>query len=365
MPPADDFHATFGSAHSEKRTFRTEPGSTTSGGDTESAARPFPKIELHVHLEGSVRPATLLEIARRNGESLPADTVEELQELFAFRDFEHFIQVWIVSTFVLRAAQDFRQITVDYAAQAADFGCVYIEGIFSPAEPVLRGISWEEVFEGYCDGIEEARQRFGVEMRLTPDITRVFDAELGEETAEHAVAYRERGVVGIGLGGPEEPPEPFVRAFAIAREGGLGSVPHAGEGAGSASVWGALNALKADRIRHGIRAVEDPALLEELARRGTVLDVTPISNVRLGIVPSLAEHPLPRLRAAGIACSISTDDPGLMGTDLAQDYAAAARLGVSAREAYEAGLAGALCDETTRQRLKAIGDAFDWGSLAT
>ncbi len=330
-----------------------------------SAADRFPKIELHVHLEGSVRPATLLEIARRNGESLPADSVEGLRELFTFTGFEHFIQVWIVTTFVLQRARDFRQITVDYAAEAAAQGCVYIEGIFSPAEPVVRGVSWEEIFEGYCDGIQEARERHGVEMRLTPDITRVFDPELGEETAQHAVAYRERGVVGIGLGGPEDPPEPFASAFAVAHEGGLGSVPHAGEAAGPASIWGALTALRADRIRHGIRAVEDPALLEELVRRGTVLDVTPISNVRLGIVPSLEEHPLPRLRAAGVACSISTDDPGLMGTDLAQNYAAAARLGVSAREAYEAGLAGALCDEPTRQHLQAIGAAFDWEPVTT
>ncbi|HJW76152.1 MAG TPA: adenosine deaminase [Thermoleophilia bacterium] len=321
-------------------------------------------MELHVHLEGAVRPATLLEIARRNGEALPADSVEEMEELLTFTGFEQFIQVWIVTTFVLQRAQDFRQITVEYAAQAAEHGCVYIEGIFSPSEPVVRGSSWEEVFEGYCDGVAEARERYGIEVRLTPDITRVFDPELGEETAQHAIAYRDRGVVGIGLGGPEEPPEPFACAFAVAREGGLGSVPHAGEAAGPESIRGALEALQADRIRHGIRAVEDPALLEELARRGTVLDITPISNVRLGIVPSLDEHPLPRLRAAGIPCSISTDDPELLGTDLTKDYAAAAHLGVSAREAYEAGLAGALCDEVTRQRLKAIGDAFDWESVA-
>ena len=325
----------------------------------------FPKIELHLHLEGSIRPATLLQIARRNGMRLPARTVRGLRKLLTFRDFDHFIQVWIATTRVLRHARDFSQITVDYAAEAATQGCVYVEGIFSPAEPVIRGVSWEEIFEGYCDGIAEARERHGVEMRLTPDITRVFDVQVGEETARRAVRYRERGVVGVGLGGPEDPPEPFARAFAVAREGGLGSVPHAGEVAGAASVWGALRALKADRIRHGVRSVEDPALLEELARRGTVLDVTPISNVRLGIVPALEEHPLPRLRAAGIACSISTDDPGLMDTDLRQDYAAAARLGVSAREAYEAGLAGALCDEPTRQRLAAIGDAFDWDAAGS
>jgi aminodeoxyfutalosine deaminase len=176
------------------------------------------------------------------------------------------------------------------------------------------------------------------------------------------VKYRERGVVGIGLGGPEDghPPEPYAEAFALAREGGLASVPHAGEGAGAASVRGALETLHADRIRHGVRAVEDAGLVGELAGRGTVLDVCPISNVRLGIVPSLGEHPLPQLVAAGIRCSISTDDPAIFGTDLTQDYEAAASLGVSPRAAYEAGVAGALCDNETRERLRQIGDSHDW-----
>jgi aminodeoxyfutalosine deaminase len=168
--------------------------------------------------------------------------------------------------------------------------------------------------------------------------------------------------VGIGLGGPEAefPPEPFARAFQIAREGGLGSVPHAGEGVGAASVRGALDGLGADRIRHGLGAVEDPGLLRELAARGVVLDVCPISNLRTGVVGSLAEHPLPELAAAGVACSVSTDDPAMFGTDLTADYAAALQLGVTARDCYLAGQRGALCDPRTKGELERVGEVFDW-----
>src|SRR5207244_5302891 len=149
---------------------------------------------------------------------------------------------------------------------------------------------------------------------------------------------------------------PFARAFAIAREGGLGAVPHAGEVAGPASVRGALDVLRADRIRHGIRAEEDPGLVRELAARGTVLDVCPVSNLRLGVVASLADHPLPRLVAAGVRCSISTDDPAMFDTDLTRDYEAATSLGLDPRSLYETGVAGALCDNGTRERLRQIGE---------
>jgi aminodeoxyfutalosine deaminase len=324
----------------------------------------YPKIELHVHLEGTVRPSTLLEIARRNDVSLPAETVEGLADLYRFRDFAHFIEVWVMTTGALRTADDFRRIVVDYAREAAGHGAVYVEGIFAPAEPVLRGVPWEVVFEGYCDGAQEARELHGVEVRLTPDISRGFPLEVAEELARQAVAYRERGVVGIGLGGLEAefPPEPYADAFALARDGGIASVPHAGEVAGVPSIRGALEALGADRIRHGIRAVDDPAMVRELAGRGTVLDVCPISNLRTGAVRSLAEHPLPQLVAAGVRCSLSTDDPAMFDTDLATEYRAATDLGLSPRDFYEAGVAGALCDERTREWLRRRGEEFDWGS---
>jgi len=327
-----------------------------------TAATPYPKIELHVHLEGTVRPETLLEIARRNDYALPADTVEGLAEIYRFRDFRHFIEVWVLTTNALRTEADFRQVVVDYAAEAAAHGAVYIEGIFSPAERVRRGCSWQEILEGVCDGAQEARELHGVEVRLTPDIPRGFELDEARATVEWAARYRGRGVVGVGLGGLEAefPPEPYADAFRLAKSLGLGSVPHAGEAAGAASVRGALETLDADRLRHGIRAEEDAGLVRELAGRGTVLDVCPLSNLRTGTVRSLAEHPLPRLVAAGVRCSISTDDPAMFDTDLTRDYEAATSFGLEPRSFYEAGVAGALCDEPTRARLREIGAAYDW-----
>ncbi|MBV8064938.1 MAG: adenosine deaminase, partial [Actinobacteria bacterium] len=309
---------------------------------------PFPKIELHVHLEGTVRAPTLREIARRNDYALPDD----LESLYAFRDFRHFIEVWILTTNALRTAEDFGQVVADYAAEAASHGAVYLEGIFSPAERVARGVDWDEIFSGYCDGADAARELHGVEVRLTPDIFRGATAEQAEQVVRYSAKYRERGIVAVGLGGLEAdyPPEQYAPAFDLARSLGLGSVPHAGEVAGPASVRGALEALGADRLRHGIRADEDAGLVRELAGRGTVLDVCPLSNLRTGAVASLADHPLPRLVAAGVRCSISTDDPAMFDTDLTRDYEAAESLGLSPYAAYEAGVAGALCDEETRGR---------------
>jgi aminodeoxyfutalosine deaminase len=338
------------------------------GGSIGSIGEPkvtYPKIELHVHLEGTVRPATLLEIARRNDYPLPVDTEEGLAALYDFRDFRHFIEIWVLTTNALRREEDFRQIVVDYGAEAAAHGAVYVEGIFSPAERARRGVDWDTIFSGYCDGADEAFERHGIEMRLTPDIIRGFTLDEAVETVRYAAKYRDRGVLGVGLGGMEAeyPPEPYEPAFTLARSLGLASVPHAGEVAGPASVRGALDALGADRLRHGIRAVEDRGLLDEIADRRIVLDVCPISNLRTRAVSSLEAHPLPQLVAAGALCSISTDDPAMFGTDLSRDYDAAGALGLHPREIYAAGLEGALCDAACRERLRAIGDDCDWEAL--
>ncbi len=330
-----------------------------------NAAHPFPKIELHVHLEATVRPETLLEIARRNDFALPADTPEGIRDLYRYRNFDHFIEVWILTTNALQTADDFRQVVVDYAAEAKKHGAVYVEGIFSPIERTWRGVSWDDLFSGYCDGAQEAKELHGVEVLLTPDVTRAAPVEDGFELVRHAARYKERGIVGIGLGGEEAlyPPEKFADVFALVREEDFGSVPHAGEVAGPESVRGALDALHADRVRHGIRAVEDPALLEELAGRRVVLDVTPLSNLRTGVVPTLGEHPLPDLIAAGIPCTVSTDDPEMFDTDLTREYEAALSIAIDPKTLYEAGVEGALCSDETRGRLREIGEAYDWSAV--
>ncbi len=334
--------------------------------DTEkNAAHPFPKVELHVHLEATVRPETLLEIARRNDFALPADTPEGIRDLYRYRNFDHFIEVWILTTNALQTADDFRQVVVDYAAEARKHGAVYVEGIFSPIERTWRGVSWDDLFSGYCDGAQEARELHGIEVLLTPDVTRAAPVEDGFELVRQAAKYKERGIVGIGLGGEEAhyPPEKFTDVFALVREEGFGSVPHAGELAGAESVRGALDSLHADRIRHGIRAVEDASLLEELAERRVVLDVTPLSNLRTGVVPSLGEHPLPDLLAAGIPCTVSTDDPEMFDTDLTREYDAALSIGIDPKVLYQAGVEGALCSEESRARLGEIGEAYDWSAV--
>ena len=327
----------------------------------------YPKIELHVHLEGTVRPETLLAIARRNRVSLPARSTDELRELYRYRDFPHFLEVWYLTTQALQTGEDFRQVVVEYAAEAARCGAVYVEGSFSPAEPARRGVRWEEIFSGYCDGAQEARERFDVEIRLTPEIVSGFSDEEAALTVRHAIAYRERGIVGVGLvpHKGEYSFEPYSDVFRQARDGGLGSAPHAGEVGAVASVRSALDALRADRIRHGIRAVDDTDLVRELADRGTVLDVCLVSNLRTGAVRSLTEHPLLSVTAHGVQCSLSTDDPAMFDTDLEREYSMAATLGLEPRRFFDAGVAGALCDTETRSRLRAIGDSFDWAAVKT
>jgi aminodeoxyfutalosine deaminase len=323
-----------------------------------------PKIELHVHLEGTIRAPTLLDIARRNDVSLPASTVAGLRELYRFQDFDHFIEVWILTTNALRTAEDFRQVVADYAAEAASHGAVYIEGIFSPAERVARGVGWDTIFSGYCDGAVEAEEEHGVIVRLTPDIYRGASLEDACEVARWAVRFKERGIVGLGLGGLEAayPPELYAPAFAIAKDAGLGSVPHAGEVAGPASIRGAIEALGADRIRHGIRAIDDPGLVTELVDRQLVLDVCPTSNLRTKAVSSLDAHPLPQLIAAGVMCSVSTDDPAMFDTDLGREYALVSSMGIDIAGLYDTGARGALCDEATRERLTAIGQTASWSA---
>jgi len=334
----------------------------------ESSAMTYPKIELHVHLEGAVSPEALIAAAARNEWELPADSPEELADFMRFRDFDHFMKAWFATTPALSTERDYRELVVDYARRAADQGAVYVEAIFSPTDKLPQGVSLDTCFEGFCDGAAQAREEVGIEVRLTPDITRGFaDLDTAKRVAAYCVRYRDRGVVGLGLGGPEDgnPPEPYAEAFAIAREGGIASVPHAGETAGPESIRGALEALGADRIRHGVRAVDDPDLLQELAERQVVCDVCVVSNVRLGVVASIEQHPLPTMLAAGVPCTVNTDDPTFFSCDLTSEHDAARSLGAAPRAAFEAGIAGALCDADTKASLRAILAQHDWDADLT
>lgn len=289
----------------------------------ESYLRAAPKAELHVHLEGSIRPGTLLTLARQNLTELPADSVEGLREWFVFRDFPHFIQVYGVITNCLRAAEDFELIAYEFGAEMARQNVRYAEVTFSPAAHIHHGVSQDAYFGGLTRGRRRAREEFGVEIRWVFDIVRsVNDRDLLERYAEQAtnvaIEGMSDGVVALGLGGMElgYPAEWFERWFDLARAAGLHSTPHAGEHVGPEGVWGALRALGAERIGHGVRAVEDPALVDHLAASRIPLEISPTSNIRLGVYPSLAEHPLRRLHEAGVPVTVNSDDPPLFNTTL-------------------------------------------------
>ncbi|MBI4552624.1 MAG: adenosine deaminase [Candidatus Latescibacteria bacterium] len=283
--------------------------------------RAIPKVELHVHLEGSIRPATLLALAKRNHVGLPAETVEGLQQWFVYRDFNHFIDIYVAITHCLKTAEDYELIVYEFGAEMARQQVRYAEVTFSPSTHYwFVGIPYETYFTGLARGRERVRKECGVEINWVFDVVR--NSEKGEKawnyTTDVAIDSRMDGVIALGLGGLEAgyPPEPFAPWFDRARAAGLHSVPHAGELDGPASVWGALRALGAERIGHGVRAIEDPALVAYLAEQCVPLEISPTSNVRLSVSPSLAGHPLRRLHDAGVVVTVNSDDPSLFNTTL-------------------------------------------------
>lgn len=325
-----------------------------------SYARAAPKAELHVHLEGSIRPETLLTLARRNGATLPGNSVEALRRWFSYRDFGHFIEVYVAITRCLRRAEDYELVAYEFGAEMARQNVRYAEVTFSPSTHHHLGVPHDAYFGGLTRGRERAREEFGVEIAWVFDIVR--DApRYADYTTGVAIEGREDGVVALGLGGWEasHPPEPFAPWFERARAAGLHSVPHAGETAGPESVWGALRALGAERIGHGVRSIEDPALVEHLAERGVPLEVCPTSNLRLGVYGGLDEHPLPRLRSAGVALTINSDDPPLFNTTLNDEAALLAEpFGLGLAEIDEVLLSGVRHSFLPRERKRAMEAEF-------
>src|SRR5918911_2124282 len=255
----------------------------------ERYVKAVPKAELHVHLEGSIQPATLLTLAQRNGVPLPVQTVAELRDWLIFRDFTHFVEIYLTISRCLKTAEDYELITYEFGAEMARQNVRYAEVTFTPSTHYLRlGVSHDTYFGGLTRGRQRARTDFGVEINWVFDIVHVLtDDELNRTAADYttsvALEGKNDGVVALGLGGVEigHSFERIAPWFYRARAAGLHSAPHAGETVGPASVWGALRALGAESIGHGVRAVEDPALVAYLAEHGIPLEVCPTSNVRL------------------------------------------------------------------------------------
>lgn len=282
----------------------------------------MPKVELHVHLEGSIRPATLLTLAGRNGVTLPARDVDGLREFYRFTDFEHFIRTYYVISGCLKSAEDFDLIAYEFGADMARQNIRYAEVTFTPYTSVANtGLLFDDLLAGLNDGRRRAQAEFGVEFAWVLDIVR-NEPHTRHQVARWAAGAVDRGVVGFGLGGIENgfPPEWYADAYAVAREAGLHSVPHAGEVVGPESVWGAIRVLGAERIGHGVRSVEDPALIDYLRREQIPLEVCPTSNVLLGVYATYDQHPFRRLWDEGLYVTVNSDDPPMFNTDLVQEY---------------------------------------------
>jgi adenosine deaminase len=282
-----------------------------------------PKAELHVHLEGTAPPALIRRLARRNRLAVP-DGLLAADDRFAWDGFLDFLATYDRAAGVIRTAADYRDITYEYLAACAREGALYVELIASPDHAAAVGLSDAEHYGGIADGIDAARDELGIEARILASAVRNFGVAAAEAIARRHADDRHPYVVGFNLAGDEAgyPPEPFAEAFRIAAAAGLGCSIHAGEHAGSESVRAALE-LPVSRLSHGVRAVEDPPLVAELAARGIVLEVCPTSNVATGVFAGYEHHPLRALHEAGVKVTLGSDDPPYFGATIGGEYAVA------------------------------------------
>lgn len=325
-------------------------------------AAPLPLAELHCHLEGTVSPLLAQRIAARHGVDL--SPVIGADGRYVWRDFAEFLAVYDAMTAAIRTAEDYHAITLDYYRRMAAKGLVYGEIFVSPDHGARQGISYESLIEAVASAIREVGAETGLEARILLVCVRDYGPERAEAVARLAGLHPHDMVTGFGMAGTESAgvPADFARAFAIARSTGLRLTAHAGELMGPDNVRATLAALPVERLGHGVRAIEDAALVAELAARGVVLEICPGSNLALGLYPDIAAHPVKALTDAGVRTTLSSDDPPFFDTDIARDYDSVARgfdlspkvmLGFTRRS-----IEAAFCDEATRERLLARIDAI-------
>ena len=306
----------------------------------------MPKVELHVHLEGAIDPETVYAMAARNRVALPAASLEEWRQFYRFRDFDHFVEVYVLATRAMQTPEDWATMVEDFLRNQARQNVRYSEAFLS-ASLQLGKFPADEWLHALSEGAAAGEARYGSWVRFIPDISRELP-ETRHRVLEFALQTRSTGlVIGLGLGGPEigYPPELFADVYGEARRQGLRVVAHAGETGGPSSVWGALDVLGAERIGHGVRCLDDPTLVRELRARRTPLEVSPTSNYCLGVVAPGEPHPIRRMVDAGLYCTVNSDDPPMFGTDLNREYGLLAAQGFS-------------WDELWRLNLNAVEAAF-------
>lgn len=301
--------------------------------------RTMPKVELHVHLEGATDAATVWELARRNKMSLPASTLAAWQAMYAFRDFDHFLEIYKLAAACMQTPDDFAYMTERFLKVQAQHNVKYCETFLS-ASFMVDKIPAGEVIAALAEGARRGEAAYGVRVRFIPDIARQMP-ETRHQVLEFVLQGRDQGIfIGLGLGGQEVgfPPELFTDVFAEARRQGLPVVAHAGETAGPPSIWGAIRSLGAERIGHGVRALEDRQLVEHLQKTQIPLEVSPHSNYRLKVVPLDRPHPIRTLMDEGVYVTVNTDDPPMFATDLTGEYVLLARQGFSWDELWQLNL---------------------------
>ena len=302
--------------------------------DLDAYVRALPKAELHLHIEGSLEPEMMFELARRNGVALPWDSVEATRAAYAFSDLQSFLDLYYAGAAALIHERDFFDLAMAYFARAHADGVVHAELFFDPQTHTARGIAFETVLDGLERACGEAQVRWGISSRLILCFLRHLSEEDGFATLQQALPHLAR-IHGVGLDSSEKghPPSKFARLFARCRELGLHIVAHAGEEGPPAYIVEALDLLGVERIDHGVRAAEDPALMARLAREQVALTVCPLSNVKLCVFQRLEQHSLKQLLDAGLKVTINSDDPAYFGGYIAQNYVDTARaLGLSRAE---------------------------------
>ncbi|HZQ06561.1 MAG TPA: adenosine deaminase [Anaerolineae bacterium] len=285
--------------------------------------RAMPKVELHVHLEGAIRPETLVKLAERNHVSLAHQTVEGLREWYVYRDFPHFVQIYTTISSCLKTPDDIELIAREFLAGQAAQNCKHSEVTYT-AYTIYEhcGISFPDQIAAINRARAWAQRELGVDMTLTMDIAGEEPPEVGLITADWAISAFGNGVSGFGLGGYEmgNPREKFIEAFDRARAAGISSVPHAGETGGPDSIWSAIQNLHADRIGHGVRCIEDLELIQYLREHQIPLEVCPTSNLCFNLFPDLAHHPIQKLLDDGLYITLNSDDPPMFNTTLTDEY---------------------------------------------
>lgn len=285
----------------------------------------LPKAELHLHIEGTLEPELMFDLARRNGVAIPFENVEQVRAAYRFSRLQDFLDIYYQGANVLVGARDFHDLALAYFDRIARDGVVHAEIMFDPQTHTARGVPFATVIEGLLSAIAQARAEHGITARLILCFLRHLEEADAFATLEEATPWLEH-IAAVGLDSSElgHPPEKFARVFARARELGLRTVAHAGEEGPPEYVRQALDVLHVERLDHGNRSLEEATLVARLARSGMTLTVCPLSNVRLCVVGDIAEHPIDRMLREGLRATVNSDDPAYFGGYVADNYRAAA-----------------------------------------